>query len=78
MEEKSSLAETWRVEDAAILEDWLDEALREPPHSEFFALSRESQLPENLIVGDMLRLLLSSEPEILDEIINHIEDRLSE
>ena len=78
IKEKSSLAETWRVEDAEILEDWLDKALREPAHSGFYALSRESQLSEEVIIGDLLRFLLSSEPEILNKIINHIDDCLSE
>ena len=78
VKEKSSLAQTWCVEDAGVLEDWFDNALRELAHSEFYALSKESQLPEDQIVGDLLRFLLSSEPEILNEISNYIENCLTE
>lgn len=78
IKEKSSLAQTWRLQDAGILEDWLDNALREPTHSEFYALSQESQLPEDRIIGDLLRFLLSSKPKTLDDISNRIDDLLSE
>ena len=78
IKEKSSLADTWCVEDVVVLEDWLDNALREPPHSEFYALSKESQLPEAQIIVDLIRFLLFSKPEAFDKISNHIDDLLSE
>ena len=55
--EKSSLAQTWGVEDGAILDNWLDKALGERSHSEFFTLSMESQLSEDVIVGDLEPIL---------------------
>lgn len=75
--DKSRLAEAWQVDDVSLLEDWLDKALRADAHSEFFALGTENQLSEDLIVGDMVRLLLSSEEGTFDELTTHIDDRLS-
>ena len=75
---KSPLAETWLVENPAILEVWLDEALREPAHSELFALSSASELPIDRILGDLVRFLLSSKPKTMDGICNRVCDCLSE
>ena len=76
--EKRTLAQTWGVEDGVIVDSWLEKALAERSHSEFHTLSMESQLSEDVIVGDMVRFLLSSEPRTFEDITNHIGCRLSD
>ena len=76
--DKCSLSETWCVNDQDVVGDWLDEALRQPAHRQFFSISRESQLSVERIVGDLVRFLLSCNPEILNEVMRYIGDRLDE
>ena len=78
IKDKSSLSATWGVDDNDLVGDWLEEALREPGHRQFFAISRLSHLSVERIVGDLVRFLLLSKPEILNEVIHYISDRLEE
>ena len=76
--DKSSLSKTWRVNDDKVVGDWLDEALRESAHREFFAISRASQIPEDQVVVDLVRFLMSSKTTILGDITRQIEGSLNQ
>ena len=78
IEDKSSLAKTWCVKDEDVVASWLNDALLEPTHNQFFSISKASQLTEDRVVGDLVRFLLIFKPEILDEVTQRISNSLGQ
>lgn len=71
--DKSTLASAWRLGDAGVINGWLENAMRQPPHSEFHSVSGDTGLEEEQVIADMVRFLVMSKPNVLKEVIRHVE-----
>ena len=76
--EKASLANAWGVSDERVIDDWLENALREPPHNEFHAISKDTHLEKAQIIADLVRFLVVAKPGVLDKVTKHMTDRLEQ
>ena len=75
---KGSLVNEWNVNEIEVIDKALEHAYRAPAHSEFFELSEIIQLPEEQVRADLIRFVLRTEPNTLQEIANSIDDLLNE
>ena len=76
LNDKSSLAETWGIGNEQLVGKWLEDGLREQAHSEIYSISQASQLPEDRVIGDLVRFLLLFEPDAMGEMIEHMQAAL--
>ena len=77
VKKKTTLANAWGVSDTELVNEALERASGEANHREFRALSEEMHLPEDRVRGDLIRFLLHSAPNTLDDIISLIKERLN-
>ncbi len=65
IENKAPLAMAWGIEDIDLINEAFARALGEANHREFHMLSDEIHLPEERVIGDLVRFLLRSTPNAL-------------
>ena len=75
-DEKSRLASAWGVEDTGVIDSWLKNALKQPRHSEFYAISKDVLLEKEEIVADLVRFLVFASPEVLNKVTKQLAERL--
>ena len=76
IKEKTYLVNTWRLDDDQLVTQALTRALKARNHSEFFTLAQEINLPEEDMKSDLVRFLMNSELDVLNDIEDHIKKRL--
>ena len=76
--EKSSLANSWNLEDTQILENAFEKGNLAPAHAEMFTLSKEIQLPTDRLIGDIAGFLVAENPRIFKDIEKLIIESLGD
>ena len=77
IKDKSELCKDWGVNDVQIVEDALACAECAEVHSKFYELGRKMNLDTERARGDVIRFLTQSKPNLLEEIIKHINGLLN-
>ena len=76
IEEKTYLVNTWGLEDDQQVAQALSRALMAQKHREFFTLGQDMNLSEECVKSDVVRFLVNSMPDLLGDLVSHIEGLL--